>query len=107
MIRRPPRSTQSRSSAASDVYKRQEIAASLIVSIYKYKAVGMAAPQIGILKNIFVNHGYLNLIFSFSIIAIFFEVICLYIFPKFVSDQKFKIKTNLFKNLFLNKSKLK
>src|SRR5450756_133297 len=25
MIRRPPRSTQSRSSAASDVYKRQEI----------------------------------------------------------------------------------
>ena len=26
MIRRPPRSTQSRSSAASDVYKRQEIA---------------------------------------------------------------------------------
>src|SRR5450756_2364357 len=26
MIRRPPRSTQSRSSAASDVYKRQELA---------------------------------------------------------------------------------
>src|SRR5450756_3003377 len=26
MIRRPPRSTQSRSSAASDVYKRQEMA---------------------------------------------------------------------------------
>ena len=26
MIRRPPRSTQSRSSAASDVYKRQEVA---------------------------------------------------------------------------------
>src|SRR5450756_1293483 len=26
MIRRPPRSTQSRSSAASDVYKRQQIA---------------------------------------------------------------------------------
>src|SRR5680860_937604 len=26
MIRRPPRSTQSRSSAASDVYKRQDIA---------------------------------------------------------------------------------
>ena len=25
MIRRPPRSTQSRSSAASDVYKRQEL----------------------------------------------------------------------------------
>src|SRR5450756_1464295 len=29
MIRRPPRSTQSRSSAASDVYKRQEPALSL------------------------------------------------------------------------------
>src|SRR5450756_1455936 len=28
MIRRPPRSTQSRSSAASDVYKRQHIIAS-------------------------------------------------------------------------------
>jgi len=27
MIRRPPRSTQSRSSAASDVYKRQPIGA--------------------------------------------------------------------------------
>ena len=26
MIRRPPRSTQSRSSAASDVYKRQDLA---------------------------------------------------------------------------------
>src|SRR5450756_2442889 len=29
MIRRPPRSTQSRSSAASDVYKRQRLAARL------------------------------------------------------------------------------
>ena len=29
MIRRPPRSTQSRSSAASDVYKRQEVAQEL------------------------------------------------------------------------------
>ena len=30
MIRRQPRSTQSRSSAASDVYKRQEVAADAI-----------------------------------------------------------------------------
>src|SRR5450756_610230 len=32
MIRRPPRSTQSRSSAASDVYKRQELALSPVIS---------------------------------------------------------------------------
>src|SRR5680860_401857 len=31
MIRRPPRSTQSRSSAASDVYKRQGLAAEIVV----------------------------------------------------------------------------
>ena len=30
MIRRPPRSTQSRSSAASDVYKRQGLTANLL-----------------------------------------------------------------------------
>src|SRR5450756_2693349 len=30
MIRRPPRSTQSRSSAASDVYKRQDLARNFI-----------------------------------------------------------------------------
>src|SRR5659263_559882 len=33
MIRRPPRSTQSRSSAASDVYKRQELAQALRVAV--------------------------------------------------------------------------
>src|SRR5450756_1224870 len=33
MIRRPPRSTQSRSSAASDVYKRQEIPVNREVSL--------------------------------------------------------------------------
>src|SRR5450756_3157215 len=33
MIRRPPRSTQSRSSAASDVYKRQVVAGQSIRSI--------------------------------------------------------------------------
>eukprot|EP00657_Telonema_sp_P-1_P003425 TRINITY_DN18247_c0_g1_i1.p1 TRINITY_DN18247_c0_g1~~TRINITY_DN18247_c0_g1_i1.p1 ORF type:complete len:119 (+),score=11.60 TRINITY_DN18247_c0_g1_i1:111-467(+) len=31
MIRRPPRSTQSRSSAASDVYKRQVVAVGLVM----------------------------------------------------------------------------
>ena len=31
MIRRPPRSTQSRSSAASDVYKRQALATAHVV----------------------------------------------------------------------------
>src|SRR5680860_644173 len=33
MIRRPPRSTQSRSSAASDVYKRQEV---IITTVPKF-----------------------------------------------------------------------
>src|SRR5450756_1971370 len=33
MIRRPPRSTQSRSSAASDVYKRQALASVCVLSI--------------------------------------------------------------------------
>src|SRR5450756_2255993 len=31
MIRRPPRSTQSRSSAASDVYKRQELGVGVVL----------------------------------------------------------------------------
>src|SRR5450756_2811162 len=34
MIRRPPRSTQSRSSAASDVYKRQDVAASVALDAF-------------------------------------------------------------------------
>src|SRR5680860_1806871 len=40
MIRRPPRSTQSRSSAASDVYKRQEDGAA-------FGAVDVAAGVVG------------------------------------------------------------
>src|SRR5450756_3204239 len=32
MIRRPPRSTQSRSSAASDVYKRQVVAVAVVIA---------------------------------------------------------------------------
>src|SRR5659263_441923 len=39
MIRRPPRSTQSRSSAASDVYKRQVITASDVDLIYELPLV--------------------------------------------------------------------
>ena len=40
MIRRPPRSTQSRSSAASDVYKRQEIIKAVRKEITVPLAVG-------------------------------------------------------------------
>ena len=36
MIRRPPRSTQSRSSAASDVYKRQVVAAQRAVDFVEH-----------------------------------------------------------------------
>src|SRR5450756_3144360 len=45
MIRRPPRSTQSRSSAASDVYKRQHLDTLLTMADYgvftKYAGMGM------------------------------------------------------------------
>src|SRR5450756_3227768 len=44
MIRRPPRSTQSRSSAASDVYKRQPlIGLGGAVSFIYHRYLGMAA----------------------------------------------------------------
>src|SRR5450756_3065955 len=39
MIRRPPRSTQSRSSAASDVYKRQKGAVEEVFAACKYYAI--------------------------------------------------------------------
>ena len=41
MIRRPPRSTQSRSSAASDVYKRQEYKDS-----YYWEQAGLLAAEL-------------------------------------------------------------
>src|SRR5450756_3240595 len=45
MIRRPPRSTQSRSSAASDVYKRQTTARAVAVgSPMSMKPAGKAVP---------------------------------------------------------------
>ena len=40
MIRRPPRSTQSRSSAASDVYKRQECSRAVAVNTHDFRAAG-------------------------------------------------------------------
>ena len=40
MIRRPPRSTQSRSSAASDVYKRQEIMFAMTPCMRLYSWIG-------------------------------------------------------------------
>src|SRR5680860_1100866 len=50
MIRRPPRSTQSRSSAASDVYKRQVFMAVVNIGLCfllapKFAAVGVAAAN--------------------------------------------------------------
>src|SRR5450756_2314161 len=38
MIRRPPRSTQSRSSAASDVYKRQQMGGAAIQGLVEFLA---------------------------------------------------------------------
>src|SRR5680860_346615 len=65
MIRRPPRSTQSRSSAASDVYKRQGVTNNIkletpmifspmsygSVSLNVHKSLAMAAERCGILMN--------------------------------------------------------
>src|SRR5450756_3124663 len=53
MIRRPPRSTQSRSSAASDVYKRQDLKAKAVVTItrsgYTARLVARYRPSVQIL----------------------------------------------------------
>src|SRR5450756_1716542 len=56
MIRRPPRSTQSRSSAASDVYKRQLIPR--LISMLARAVTGIEIHQgarIG--KGFFIDHG--------------------------------------------------
>src|SRR5680860_1899578 len=45
MIRRPPRSTQSRSSAASDVYKRQEV--DIGVQVLPVECVDQRGPALG------------------------------------------------------------
>src|SRR5680860_1374916 len=62
MIRRPPRSTQSRSSAASDVYKRQEYNIpeykKFISPVYSYRLLGLSrkwSPWTGIPEAGFKN----------------------------------------------------
>src|SRR5450756_2954902 len=49
MIRRPPRSTQSRSSAASDVYKRQPDAGRIYRRLLRYAAPHWGMFAIGVL----------------------------------------------------------
>ena len=62
MIRRPPRSTQSRSSAASDVYKRQDRELAVLAEV----ASGLSSKQIA--ASLFLSEGtvrnYLSAIFS-------------------------------------------
>src|SRR5450756_2103381 len=55
MIRRPPRSTQSRSSAASDVYKRQ---VHIIILLGTYRSIHTDSTSIGFetVLNLFRNH---------------------------------------------------
>src|SRR5450756_1883761 len=48
MIRRPPRSTQSRSPAASDVYKRQDLLQDLGDFRGRWASIATAAPAIDI-----------------------------------------------------------
>src|SRR5680860_1506593 len=48
MIRRPPRSTQSRSSAASDVYKRQKYRYDNVITLRTFsKAYGIGGIRVG------------------------------------------------------------
>src|SRR5450756_878895 len=51
MMRRPPRSTQSRSSAASDVYKRQTIDRGLSMTDRAHRAVFSYVYQLPFLKS--------------------------------------------------------
>ena len=48
MIRRPPRSTLDRSSAASDVYKRQELGGNASVIVHSDADLNFAIPRIAI-----------------------------------------------------------
>src|SRR5450756_1971200 len=58
MIRHPPRSTQSRSSAASDVYKRQDYHRVGVVKIIGVRAVNyLELPQVELGGNLLANAG--------------------------------------------------
>src|SRR5450756_3248481 len=55
MIRRPPRSTQSRSSAASDVYKRQDVwqtVVGLLFGAYARRLIAFVSPTYDVVGNI-------------------------------------------------------
>ena len=56
MIRRPPRSTQGVSSAASDVYKRQEQDADLVLMIYRDEYYNPETQDRGITEVILTKH---------------------------------------------------
>ena len=53
MIRRPPRSTLDRSSAASDVYKRQ-VKSNAIVYVHDQATVGVGAGQMSRVDSVMV-----------------------------------------------------
>ena len=68
MLRRPPRSTQSRSSAASDVYKRQFLGSGFLVCISKLIRI-ISAPKVLRLNPRLVNPSG-STIYSLSLIHI-------------------------------------
>eukprot|EP01016_Furgasonia_blochmanni_P027118 TRINITY_DN28650_c0_g1_i1.p1 TRINITY_DN28650_c0_g1~~TRINITY_DN28650_c0_g1_i1.p1 ORF type:complete len:256 (+),score=55.17 TRINITY_DN28650_c0_g1_i1:9-776(+) len=88
MIRRPPRSTQSRSSAASDVYKRQ--AYKMMIDRVSFRVLGALALLLG---SIFMaaQHYYDDATFSFDLEESFeFEVINKDVEPvNFIDSRKF------------------
>src|SRR5680860_1927549 len=55
MIRRPPRSTQSRSSAASDVYKRQDLEFGIIQSYTCGDEANCMTGRVGIMGTRYYN----------------------------------------------------
>src|SRR5680860_1572529 len=63
MIRRPPRSTQSRSSAASDVYKRQ-----ILVSAFLFRRIAMNVKRFSGVEMKHISHVDANIALTIILI---------------------------------------
>eukprot|EP01016_Furgasonia_blochmanni_P048439 TRINITY_DN720_c0_g1_i2.p2 TRINITY_DN720_c0_g1~~TRINITY_DN720_c0_g1_i2.p2 ORF type:complete len:117 (+),score=31.58 TRINITY_DN720_c0_g1_i2:29-379(+) len=79
MIRRPPRSTQSRSSAASDVYKRQ---ISMCVSAYSLIIIQSIHPS-PMNKHLSINAKRLPLCVPFA--CLYFKIVCSVLLNRFTN----------------------
>ena len=71
MIRRPPRSTQSRSSAASDVYKRQGYTIGGVSPIGHLVKIKMFIDEnLGRFSKVFAAAGHPNAVFEISYVEL-------------------------------------